>query len=246
MTERRHALDSVGRPWLVLVVAVCAAVSAILLSAAQGRTYAAFSDFVVVQGSASAGAWSPATPSQCAGMTFKHILYVPPGGQLFHGTNQSDLIFGSAGDDDIDGGNGKDCIVGHDGNDTIDGGNAKDVLLGGPGDDQLSGSNGPDILDGGPGQDVCYTGHAPDNATNCESVDPPSVGPHVALRAPDVPADGATKENGPVGDTPDDTTRSAGVDSTNTPSSSTPSPGTENDPTADTTPPSDPTSVATP
>jgi uncharacterized repeat protein (TIGR01451 family) len=102
------------------------------------------------------------------------------------GTNQSETINGTAGDDVICGGNGrdtinglggndiilgqngKDTLNGGDGNDTVMGGNAKDVVVGGTGIDALRGGNGADRLnaqdgaagdsiDGGNGPDTCLT-----------------------------------------------------------------------------------------
>jgi Ca2+-binding RTX toxin-like protein len=54
------------------------------------------------------------------------------------------LLFGGAGNDQLDGGNGDDFAVG---------GPGDDVAVGGPGNDDLAGSDGNDRLFGGPGLD---------------------------------------------------------------------------------------------
>lgn len=51
------------------------------------------------------------------------------------GTNQRDLVLGSAVVDSMDGRQQNDCIVGGSGNDVIDGFNGTDVCIGGPGTD---------------------------------------------------------------------------------------------------------------
>ncbi len=78
------------------------------------------------------------------------------------GTNGSDTLTGTAGDDVICGGNGKDTIDGGGGNDIIIGGNGKDDLNGGDGNDTLLGGNGKDQLTGGAGLDVLRGGNGPD------------------------------------------------------------------------------------
>jgi uncharacterized repeat protein (TIGR01451 family) len=111
------------------------------------------------------------------------------------GTNQSDTLTGTSGDDVICGGNGKDTIDGAGGNDVIVGGNGKDTLTGGDGNDVVMGRNGKDsivdklgldvlaggngkdslnaqdgaagdVLDGGNGPDACLV-DAGDTSTNC-------------------------------------------------------------------------------
>jgi Ca2+-binding RTX toxin-like protein len=51
------------------------------------------------------------------------------------GTNNPDLLLGTAGIDAMTGRNGGDCIVGGAGNDTLTGGAGTDVCIGGPGTD---------------------------------------------------------------------------------------------------------------
>ena len=75
------------------------------------------------------------------------------------GTNGNDLINGDAGDDQIFGFTGNDTLNGGAGNDYLAGGNGSgtnsgnDIINGGAGDDTLSGEDGNDILNGGAGND---------------------------------------------------------------------------------------------
>jgi uncharacterized repeat protein (TIGR01451 family) len=78
------------------------------------------------------------------------------------GTNQSDTLTGTAGDDVICGGNGKDTINGLGGNDIILGQNGKDILNGGDGNDTVMGGNGKDSETGGLGLDVLRGGNGKD------------------------------------------------------------------------------------
>ena len=78
------------------------------------------------------------------------------------GTNQSDTINGTPGDDIICGGNGKDTINGLGGNDLIFGQNGKDVLNGDNGNDSVFGANGKDQVTGGPGIDALRGGNGKD------------------------------------------------------------------------------------
>src|SRR6266540_3622997 len=78
------------------------------------------------------------------------------------GTNQSDTLNGTLGDDIICGGNGRDTINGRGGNDVIFGQNGKDVLNGDEGNDSIMGGNGKDQVIGGPGIDALRGGNAKD------------------------------------------------------------------------------------
>jgi len=78
------------------------------------------------------------------------------------GTNQSDTLNGTAGDDIICGGNGRDTINGRGGNDVIFGQNGKDVLNGNEGNDSIMGGNGKDQITGGAGIDALRGGNGPD------------------------------------------------------------------------------------
>ena len=78
------------------------------------------------------------------------------------GTNKSDTIVGTAGDDVICGGNGKDTINGLGGNDIILGQNGKDVLDGDEGNDTVMGGNGKDQVTGDLGVDALRGGNGAD------------------------------------------------------------------------------------
>src|SRR5262245_22729951 len=62
-------------------------------------------------------------------------------------TNDSDNIYGDAGNDTLKGFGGDDWIYGGDGTDTLYGGNGGDVLDGGAGADSLYGNDGVDLAD---------------------------------------------------------------------------------------------------
>ncbi|UIN23898.1 hypothetical protein LAZ82_12385 [Herbaspirillum frisingense] len=77
--------------------------------------------------------------------------------------DQSNRMFGLAGNDflyggqiadTIDGGDGNDNLYGYAGNDTLFGGNGSDALIGGDGADTLSGGKGNDYLSAGAGNDI--------------------------------------------------------------------------------------------
>ncbi|MGF1639955.1 MAG: 5'-nucleotidase C-terminal domain-containing protein [Rhodospirillales bacterium] len=69
------------------------------------------------------------------------------------GTAAADVMFGGLGRDDIDGGDGDDTLLGGPGRDTLHGGDGDDVLEGGPDGDRLFGGDGDDTLVGGDGRD---------------------------------------------------------------------------------------------
>jgi Ca2+-binding RTX toxin-like protein len=74
------------------------------------------------------------------------------------GTNSSDVMMGTPGDDTISGGLGRDVICGGGGNDRLLGGPGNDTLNGGDGDDRLFGQQGCETLNGGSGNDLLYPG----------------------------------------------------------------------------------------
>ncbi len=73
---------------------------------------------------------------------------------ILAGTAGSDIILGLAGNDVLSGGSGNDVISGGAGNDTLDGGSGNDILVGGAGNDTLLGGAGADLLEGGQGADI--------------------------------------------------------------------------------------------
>ncbi len=72
-----------------------------------------------------------------------------------------DVLHGQAGHDTLHGDMGADTLHGGRGNDLLFGGPGSDTLIGGLGNDHLAGNRGADTLIGGPGNDRLYGG--PDN-----------------------------------------------------------------------------------
>ncbi|MBU2890978.1 Hint domain-containing protein [Celeribacter halophilus] len=79
--------------------------------------------------------------------------------------NNSDVIYGGAGDDTIYGQDDADTLYGGDGDDTLDGGIDDDTLYGGAGNDTLLGGQGADTIDGGAGADNIDGGTGNDTIT---------------------------------------------------------------------------------
>ena len=65
-------------------------------------------------------------------------------GDLIFGNNASNILNGTAGQDEIFGEGGNDTLVGNAGNDLLDGGTGNDTLVGGTGADTMSGGTGND------------------------------------------------------------------------------------------------------
>lgn len=86
------------------------------------------------------------------------------------GTNKSDVLTGTSGDDVICALNGRDTVDGLGGNDVLVGGNGKDALQGGDGNDVLLGGNGKDQLTGGAGSDLLEGNNAPDSLNTQDAV----------------------------------------------------------------------------
>lgn len=72
-------------------------------------------------------------PAACSAITLTTILYCPTTGGACNGTDASELVIGSAANDDIESGKGDDCILGGGGNDRLRGEQNSDVCIGGPG-----------------------------------------------------------------------------------------------------------------
>jgi hypothetical protein len=66
------------------------------------------------------------------------------------GSDNDDVVIGSAAEDDIDAGPGNDFIFGGDSRDILEGGDGNDVIFGGLGSDLLVGIDGDDTLLPGP------------------------------------------------------------------------------------------------
>ena len=82
--------------------------------------------------------------------------------ETLEGTDGNDVICGLEGDDVIEGGAGNDLLVGNEGNDTIKGGAGNDripsgfgvdVIRGGPGNDRITAGEGADRVSGDDGND---------------------------------------------------------------------------------------------
>ena len=78
------------------------------------------------------------------------------------GTDKSDVLKGTSGNDNIDGYAGNDILNGREGNDRIEGWDGNDQLYGNQGDDILSGGDGADSLFGGQGNDIGFGGNGND------------------------------------------------------------------------------------
>ena len=223
--------------------------SAILLIAPRGGTYAAEADYADIPGNtAAASVWTPNPPAQCGPLSnYSAIIYGSPGNDIIYGNNiaastgiqavvhlhgkpNNQIIMGLGGDDTLIAGNGDDCLVGGDGADTLIGGNGKDILLGGSGNDILRGGNGKDILDGGDGSDTCSGDNAP-NRVSCEN-NPgatllPAAGtaPNPGQPAQSVPAPGPSIA--PTSSAPADTATPSGSvnDTTSPPTTNSPTTG---------------------
>ena len=112
-------------------------------------------------------------PEECAGMEFDgEPIFGSEGSDSIRGTSGNDLIFGLEGTDSIRGLGGDDCIVGgpntdvlrgNGGNDVLLGGEGTDSLYGGRGNDELYGGDGVDSLKGGRGDDRLYGGGGGDS-----------------------------------------------------------------------------------
>lgn len=77
-------------------------------------------------------------------------------------TNDDNLVYGNAGDDQLFGGGGSDRLSGNAGDDHLEGGSEFDVLSGGVGNDYLVGGDDGDFLAGGTGDDVLRGGPGDD------------------------------------------------------------------------------------
>lgn len=112
--------------------------------------------------------FEPATPAMpvptaCTGMTFSgDPIMGTEGSEKINGTNGNDLIFALGGSDKVDGKGGHDCIVGGAGSDKLIGGTGDDVILGGTESDSLDGNNGTDKLYGDEGSDSLKGGNGND------------------------------------------------------------------------------------
>lgn len=75
------------------------------------------------------------------------------GSEILNGTAGNDLIFARGGSDVVNGKAGNDCIVAGNGSDVVIGGAGHDVILGGDGSDSINGDQGNDMIYGASGSD---------------------------------------------------------------------------------------------
>ena len=72
------------------------------------------------------------------------------------GTEQNDILFAGAGEDNLKGLKGQDTLSGDEGDDLIQGGSGADIIFGGAGNDTIEGGLGRDKLFGMEGNDKLY------------------------------------------------------------------------------------------
>lgn len=96
-----------------------------------------------------------AVPAECVvvGVTYGAPIMGTDGSNVINGTAGNDLIFALGGSDVVNGKAGHDCIVGGAGSDAIHGDNGNDVILGGEGSDAIQGDAGHDWIYGQDGSD---------------------------------------------------------------------------------------------
>lgn len=90
------------------------------------------------------------------------VIFGGAGNDTIYGMDDDDTIFGDAGDDLIFGGVDNDLIYGGTGADTLHGDHGDDTLYGGADNDSLFGGIGNDLLDGGTGNDLLDGGDGDD------------------------------------------------------------------------------------
>ena len=81
---------------------------------------------------------------------------------LIIGNDQTNILFGTAGEDTITGLGGDDYLEGQGGHDILNGGDGNDALSGGEGDDNQNGEAGNDYLHGDKGNDTIDGGEGVD------------------------------------------------------------------------------------
>ena len=111
------------------------------------------------------GPGAEAAVPTCQGVPATIVLKKSHNGQQVRGTAGTDVVVGTAGDDNFYGNGGTDLVClgrgndtfgndpADDGNDRVFGGRGADVLTGGGGDDRLVGGDGFDVCDGRGGTD---------------------------------------------------------------------------------------------
>lgn len=98
---------------------------------------------------------SIAVPTACSTIDFgtNEPIFGTQKSDKLNGTPGNDLIFALEGSDGVNGNGGNDCIVGGTGGDSLHGNNGNDIILGEDGSDTIKGQQGNDTLFGGNGSD---------------------------------------------------------------------------------------------
>ena len=86
------------------------------------------------------------------------FVHAGAGNDVVYLLSGNDFGNGGLGDDTVSGDSGNDIVVGTDGNDVLFGGSGKDMVSGGRGDDNVHGDSGDDVLSGGQGNDEIIGG----------------------------------------------------------------------------------------
>lgn len=86
------------------------------------------------------------------------VICAGGGNDTVNGLAGNDVVYGGAGNDRIIGGAGSDELNGETGTDYLDGGNDKDEITGGSGQDTIFGGNDSDLIQGEAGADLIYGG----------------------------------------------------------------------------------------
>ncbi len=97
------------------------------------------------------------TDNTAAGILAGDSMLIEPA-NLIEGTDEDDVIDGTAGVDDIQAGAGDDIVNALEGNDNVFGGPGADILNGNEGDDRVSGGAGDDEVNGNDGDDRLFGG----------------------------------------------------------------------------------------
>ncbi len=87
-------------------------------------------------------------PPQCSTLELTNIINGTNRSETLNGTPGNDLIYANGGADNVNGRGGNDCIFGGDGADNLRGDTGNDFIFGGSGADTLRGDAGEDFLDG--------------------------------------------------------------------------------------------------
>ena len=93
-------------------------------------------------------------PATIVGTEKSEVIHGTKGNDVIVALGGHDNVFGGKGDDLICAGDGADKVEGQNGNDVVFGGNGPDKLIGGLGNDELYGEAGKDALVGGPGNNL--------------------------------------------------------------------------------------------